>query len=368
MNVSVQNFQSIALAELVLDGLTVLVGPSDRGKSALVRAIEAALFNTAGDYFVRTGASSARVILTWPGHIVQWEKGGGKNQFRIDGELHAKVGMKAPDALRTLGFRDELIGARLKEDGTFDGGKWVRPQFAGQFEGIYLLDEPGTFINEVLVKLSRLGVLQRAERQCALDLRSAGQLLRTRQRDLDLATTAAEALAGAPHLRARLDVLLALDGDLDVKTTQIAQLRRLSAARRACALRLATMLPPVASRSSEVPALLTQYQSLLTARQQLARRALLVTLPKKLAKSVCAPDGPEYKTLALTVKRYQRIAQLVGARQMRQTAIHGAANLVQAAFTKQEMAQEALATFRASLPLCPVCERPFEELPRAVAV
>ena len=79
IRVNVENFQSLADVEVQLEGLTALVGPSDRGKSALVRAISAALFNLPGEYFVRTGTESARVTIGWlkgsPGdaHVVVWE-------------------------------------------------------------------------------------------------------------------------------------------------------------------------------------------------------------------------------------------------------------------------------------------------------
>src|SRR5262245_46373161 len=94
VRVQVENFQSIALADVRLDGLTVLVWPSDRGKSALVRAIEGALFNMPGEFFVRTGASFAGVTMQLvegldanhhlKGHEIVWVKGGGKNLFQVD--------------------------------------------------------------------------------------------------------------------------------------------------------------------------------------------------------------------------------------------------------------------------------------------
>lgn len=370
MKVRVENFQSIASAELLLDGLTVLVGPSDRGKSAVVRALQGALFNAPGEYFVRAGATFAVVCVEWStgldmhhhegGHRITWAKGGGKNLFEIDGTTYSKVGVKAPEALKGLGFRDELIGARVKDDGTSEGGKWVRPQFSGQFDGIYLLDEQGTFINEVIVKLSRLGVLQRAERQCALDLRSAKSLLKTRMADLEVATTSAERLAPAPLLRTRLDALVTLDEDTTETKAAVQKLRGLLETRRAAVARMRVPLPALDPQRDTAGEIADSYRQLLTARNQLARRVLLSQLPKKLPKALCAPDGTQYKALLAAAARCEQLGQQIGARQMRLTALSAAETGMARATAKVHAAQEALNVFRASMPICPVCERPFD--------
>jgi hypothetical protein len=378
MKVVIDNFQSIAHAELEINGLTVLVGPSDRGKSAAARAVEAAFFNLAGEYFVRTGTERAAVQVLFSAsgrpedssvHAVVWRKGGGKNEFEVDGALHAKVGTKAPDALKALGFRDELIGARMKDDGTIEGGKWVRPQFAGQFDEIYLLTEQGTFISEVIVKLSRLGVLQRAERQCALDLRSAKSLLKTRQGDLEVATAAAEKLAQAPLLRSRLDALVEQWDALDDQKAKVTTVRTLLAKRREAISRqqLASHMPPPApQRLQEILDLQEDYRQLLAARQGVARRAALASLPKKLPKSRSA-STPEHTALGAMVARWKQLNQLVGAQVMRQTATDAALARAAEAMRKQGETRQALDQYRKSIDVCPLCEQPMR-VEEAVAV
>src|SRR5688572_7680246 len=63
MHLTVTDFQSLGRVEVEVSGLTVLVGPSNRGKSALIRALEAVLFNKPGDAFVRHGKKKAVVEL-----------------------------------------------------------------------------------------------------------------------------------------------------------------------------------------------------------------------------------------------------------------------------------------------------------------
>lgn len=62
----IENFQSHARTELdFVPGLNVLVGPSDSGKSAILRALRWVLFNTPrGTEFIREGAEQCRVVLT----------------------------------------------------------------------------------------------------------------------------------------------------------------------------------------------------------------------------------------------------------------------------------------------------------------
>jgi DNA repair exonuclease SbcCD ATPase subunit len=62
----IENFQSHAHTELdFVPGLNVLVGPSDSGKSAILRALRWVLFNTPrGTEFIREGAEQCRVVLT----------------------------------------------------------------------------------------------------------------------------------------------------------------------------------------------------------------------------------------------------------------------------------------------------------------
>lgn len=368
LRVRVENFQSLASVEIELTGLTAVVGPSDRGKSALVRAISAALFNLPGEYFVRTGTESATVTVGWlkgsagDGHVVIWEKGGGKNQFTIDGAEYSKVGSKAPEPLRTFGFRDELIGARLREEGGFEGGKWMRPQIAEQFDEIYLLKEQGTFINEVLVKLSRLGVLQRASRQCGIDLRGTRSTLKVRQGDLQVATLAAERLAQAPLLKARLDALVDLDEEVNDRQRRVITLKHAIEQRAQVLRRLALSLPDIAQdRGDVVRQALADEQQIITTRAGVGRRALLAALPKALPKTKVAPDGPEIKMLGVVINRWKQLGQLMGAREMR-LAIYDRAHVAQVhAQQAQVSAQQQLAAFKARMPICPLCQQPWAE-------
>ena len=67
--VKIHDFQSHEDSFMEFEkGLNIIVGPSDSGKSAVIRAIKWALFNEIGkgDYFVRySGCSTLRTGSTW---------------------------------------------------------------------------------------------------------------------------------------------------------------------------------------------------------------------------------------------------------------------------------------------------------------
>lgn len=348
MQVRIANFQSILATQLQVDGLTVVIGPSNRGKSAAVRAIEGALFNRPGDGFVRVGAKTAEVDLAFDGHTVGWRKGGGLNEFTVDHVKHGRVGAKAPDVLAGLGFRDAVIGGRVKDDGKLDGGETVRPQVARQFDRIFLLDQPAAFINEVMVKLSRLEVLQRANRACSGDLRSAQSLLKVRQADVVKAGQAVTQLEPIVALRERVLALAARRVQVERQQARLQTLRQLAASRQQAVQRLGVTLPAVTSRSLPDPERLIHLRLLRDA----ADRAhdAIVKLPKRVKPTKKVVDAAK---LYLLLKPLQTAAQL--------HAVHLASygTDVEVSARAHTVAAAQLTALRAEVGICPVCERPF---------
>ncbi len=228
MKVHVTNFQSLKDTTLDVAGLTVLVGPSHRGKSAMIRAIEGALFNRPGDAYVREGAKECRVELSdLPGagqHVV-WTKGKGA-KYVVDGEAFSKVGKDAPPTLQAAGYRDLWIGDQEKKT-----GEYLRPQVATQFDPLFLLTRPGSLLADVLHFITRLRVVTMAQDRCAADLRSTKQQLGVQQATVEAARARRDALAGAPELLTRIKCLRVEQAALDGLKQRVADLRALKARR-----------------------------------------------------------------------------------------------------------------------------------------
>src|SRR5207248_11368459 len=84
-------------------GLTVLVGPNNCGKSAVVAALQILCSNENSTFVLRHGARECAVgVTTADGHQVQWRR---KNSpsYMIDGQLF--------DRLRGSGFPEPLQAA-----------------------------------------------------------------------------------------------------------------------------------------------------------------------------------------------------------------------------------------------------------------
>jgi len=64
-NFNIRNFQSIKEANIEVDGFTILVGESSQGKSACLRAINAACNNKFKQNFLRYGADTIKVAVSY---------------------------------------------------------------------------------------------------------------------------------------------------------------------------------------------------------------------------------------------------------------------------------------------------------------
>jgi hypothetical protein len=178
IKVRVRDFQSLEDVSLTIDGLTVVTGANNTGKSALMRAIRAAFQNAKGTSFIRHGKPKAIVEVEFDdGRSLVWEKGRGKGDkptYRIDGGDPIYPGQGVPEEVRELGMRPLVVGNREM---------W--PQFANQFTGtVFLLDEPGSVMAEAVADVDRVSQLNEALRMASSDLRGTQGELTTRRGDL----------------------------------------------------------------------------------------------------------------------------------------------------------------------------------------
>ena len=84
--VELTNFQSHNHTEIEFDrGLNVILGNSDAGKTAILRAIKWALFNEPkGDYFIRQGERDVSVKVTFSnGVVVERSRTPSKNSYYL---------------------------------------------------------------------------------------------------------------------------------------------------------------------------------------------------------------------------------------------------------------------------------------------
>ena len=154
MRLSGKNFQAWADFDLSIEGLCVVTGPSDAGKSALFRALKGVLRNELPAEFVRDGQDeSLRVEVDYNSHTITAHRSSkGSTKYVIDGKDYAKLAGGVPDALKDLKFGEVVIG-------DFD----VDPIFGRQNSAQFLIDPTAYKPTEVNAILGAFGGTEKLE-------------------------------------------------------------------------------------------------------------------------------------------------------------------------------------------------------------
>lgn len=177
MRVRIQNYQSIEDAEIEVEGFTVIVGKSNIGKSAVLRAIEDATVARSGNDFVQHGKQHCSVEVEDGDFHFLWEKGNKKNQYTFGTEVFDKVGTTAPPQIAEAGFFPVELNSRK--------GRPLSVQFASQDSGdVFLIDETPAVLAEVFSKLSKLDVWLKARKNCESDIKDKKSEVSVRDKDV----------------------------------------------------------------------------------------------------------------------------------------------------------------------------------------
>lgn len=132
-----ENYMSHARTEIELaKGLTVLIGPNNCGKSAVVGALQTLCHNEKGSFMVRAGEKKCRVTVeTEDGHIIVWRRQKDVPSYEIDGEEFHRIGNSPPENLQKF--------LRLPKVQSEQGGNVEFDiHFGNQKTPIFLVDEP----------------------------------------------------------------------------------------------------------------------------------------------------------------------------------------------------------------------------------
>jgi len=171
----IRGFQSLEDVDLSLGRFTVLVGPSNSGKSAIRRALEAVTTNAAPAGRLRTGADQITVeVDAGPWCSVVWEKGPKRNAYTVTTEtgtvVQDKPGSTAtPEVAAVLGLDAD--------------------NFSDQFDRPFLLGETPSAVAKALGELTNITVLFDAQREASRQRTEHGRRATTLAEQLDRATT-----------------------------------------------------------------------------------------------------------------------------------------------------------------------------------
>ena len=147
------------------DGLTVLVGPNNCGKSAAVAALQALCENPRGDYMVRHGEKECRVTVeTREGDVLTWKRIKDTVSYTINGEEIHRLRGAVPENLHAK--------LRLGPVESADRSQSFDVHFGEQKSPLFLLNESGakaaTFFASsgdtvLLIQMQRLHKQQETE-------------------------------------------------------------------------------------------------------------------------------------------------------------------------------------------------------------
>ncbi|MCX8131923.1 MAG: AAA family ATPase [Clostridia bacterium] len=223
--VIVENFQSHEYTELDFDkGLNVIVGPSDQGKSALIRAIKWVLYNEPrGFEFIRHGTAVARVTLEMDaGFKIIRERSKSKNRYIVinpDGEeaIYEGFGNEIPkEVINAHGIPKVILDADISSS----------LNIGDQLEGPFLLSETGSVRAKAIGRLTGIHIIDNAVRDSMTDLRRENQNLDRVNNEIESINLKLEDYKGLENIKERLSTAENIIGKLDLKTNRLKILDR----------------------------------------------------------------------------------------------------------------------------------------------
>lgn len=159
MQLSLTNYQSWSSAQLKVEGLTVVVGPSNLGKSALGRAFKGLVRNDILPDHIKLGTEGVVVSAIIAGQTVTAKRGAKAKDstvYDVDGAEFAKLGGDIPQAVKDMAFGPVEVN-----------GVTIDPVFAGQFDGQFLLGNSPAELNSVLNAFASTEKLDKGRRELA---------------------------------------------------------------------------------------------------------------------------------------------------------------------------------------------------------
>lgn len=169
--VILENFQSHKYTEIEFDSsLNVIVGPSDQGKSAIIRALKWALYNEpSGDFFIREGENECSVTIIFSDNTkVKRYRSKSKNLYYLydqygNEKIFEGFGTKIPQ---------EIVEATSIRKIPLDSGQTSSINIGEQLEGPFLLSEKNSIRANAIGRLVGVHIVDDALKDTLKDIRN----------------------------------------------------------------------------------------------------------------------------------------------------------------------------------------------------
>ena len=190
IDVEIRNFQSIEHTHVQIDGFTAIIGRSNLGKSAVIRALKAALTGAPEDNYIRHKTTCERVVksqksckcscsvhMKADGFDLFWTKGGEDEGYVFNGTKYTAVGKGTPEFLESMFGLVKIGDDRILLQ--------VADQFKSEGGGpIFLLDAGGSVVADVLSDVAQLDRINVAMKLAEKDRREASSQRKVREKDV----------------------------------------------------------------------------------------------------------------------------------------------------------------------------------------
>lgn len=232
--VVIEHFQSHERTVLDLSpGLNVIVGPSDQGKSAIIRALRWVLYNEPrGTDFIQAGANFARVTLFMDdGVVVRRERSlSGRNRYYLqepgkEEKVFEGFGWEVPPEIAAATGAARLF---------WDEGRGIELNVSRQLEGPFLLMENGAVKARAVGMLGGVHILDAAQEDVQSDLRRRLQEEKKGKQELLALEEELKRFENLPLLEERLLALEALRAEIERLGAVYGELTRLAEEIAAC--------------------------------------------------------------------------------------------------------------------------------------
>lgn len=209
------NFQSHKDTHISFDeGLTVILGPTDQGKSAIIRALKWVLYNEPrGSDFITVGCKNCKVTLEMnDGTVIIREREGNKNRYILkkDGQEQIFEGFGNNVPL-------EIIKAHGIPKIRIDRDSAATVNLAEQLEAPFLISESGSTRAKALGQLVGVHIIDAAQRKAIKDLVDLEQRKRMLNNEIADLNEDLKNYEDLPAIKERIESLKAIINDLKEK-------------------------------------------------------------------------------------------------------------------------------------------------------
>lgn len=267
-------------------GLSVLTGPNNTGKSAVVEALRCLTQNPAPRHVIRHGADEARVSLTLSdGTTVTWVRRPRYALYELarpgaaEPEVFAKFGRTPPAEILDI-LRLDLVPLEI--------GDPVDVHIGNQREPVFLLNQPGTAVAGFFAASSEAAHLVAMQNRLTDRARKGKAEARRLEGQLAALAASLDTLAPLPELEYRLGNTATLETALAVLDREMPALERVLSERQTLRQRLEharvttrilvdLKTPPQLEPTDVLVATISQGQVLTAAKNTAAARAAFLS-------------------------------------------------------------------------------------------